>query len=111
MHLDQHTARSILHGLEKYGGLKIPNAYLLQCKGQLQLFLGHLRVRDKTSNLILISMSRLQLLVGSDTPFLHLKYPSYTKWIEHSWLTSIRQFVPRVNFILKVKRAWTQALQ
>jgi hypothetical protein len=106
LHLNQHTARSILYGPELYGGLNLPNAYLLQCSGQLKLLIGHLRSRDKTSNLIIISMSNIQILVGSNTPFFHLQYSKYGKWIEHSWLTSLWQFVSRVRFTLKIKRAW-----
>ncbi len=48
LHLNRHTARSILYGPELYGGLNLPNAYLLQSKGQILLLLGHLRAQDKT---------------------------------------------------------------
>lgn len=116
LHLNQHTARSILYGPVLYGpelngGLNLPNAYLLQCTGQLKLLIGHLRSWDKMSNFILISMSNIQLLVGSNTPFFHLQYSKYCKWIEHSWLTSLWQFISRVQFTLKIKRAWCPHLQ
>jgi hypothetical protein len=54
--MNRHTARSIIHGPEEYGGLNIPHAYFLQSNGQLGLLVGHLRARDKTGTLILISM-------------------------------------------------------
>lgn len=111
LHLNQHTTCSIVHGPEKIGGLNIPTIYFLQCNGQLQLLIGHLRAKDKTANLILISMSKLQLMVGSSTPFFHLKYPTYTKWIESSWLTSIWQWVTRAKFLLIIKRSWTPSIQ
>jgi hypothetical protein len=82
LHMNQHKARSIIYGPEKYGGLYLPNVYTLQCVGQLSLFVGHLHSQDKTATLILISMNTLQLLVGSLSPFLQLPYPNYAKWIE-----------------------------
>ena len=81
IHLNRNTARSIIHGPKEYGGLGIPHAYFLQSNGQLKLFIGHLRAQDKTAQLILISMSNLQLITGSSTPFLHLPYSQYSKWI------------------------------
>lgn len=56
-------------------------------------------------------MSKLQLLVGSDSPFLNLKFLLYAKWIEHSWLTSLWQCTSRTGFVLKIKRAWTSPLK
>lgn len=72
---------------------------------------SHLRAEDKVANLILISMSTLQLIVGSATLFFNLQFPKYRKWIEHLWLTSIWQCVYQVKFLLKIKRAWTPNLQ
>ncbi len=56
-------------------------------------------------------MSKLQLLVGSEKLFLHLKYPIYYTWIGQSWLSSIWQWVSRVNFKISVQRACTPKLQ
>ncbi len=111
LHLNRHTARSIVYGPEIYGGLNLPNAYVLQSIGQLNLFLGHLWAHDKTGKLIITSMGQLQLLTRSDIPFFHLPYQKYDKWIEHSWSTSLWQLVSRINFTIKVKRAWHQSLQ
>jgi hypothetical protein len=111
VHLNQHTARSIIHGPSEYGGLTIPHAYYLQSSGQLNLLISHLRAKDKTSYLIVISMSSLQLLTGSHIPFFHLPYTKYAKWIESSWLTSIWECVSRVKFTLIIRNSWVPVLQ
>ncbi len=111
LHFNRHTARSIIHGPELYGGLNLPTVYFLQCNGQLQLLVSHLCTQDKTANLILIFMSTLQLLVGSATLFFNLTFPKYAKWIEQSLLTFIWQCVSRVKFSLRIKQAWTPSLQ
>jgi hypothetical protein len=93
MRLNRHTARSIIHGPTKLGGLMIQDTYAEQGVGQLRMFLGHLRVGDQTGKIILTAMSYLQLLVGSEVLFLNLPYPKYSKWIGKSWLTSLWQFL------------------
>ncbi len=95
-----------IFGPRSYGGLELPNVYTSQCIGQLSLFLGHLRAQDKTGSLIHISMSYLQLTIGSRTPFLCKQYPSYAKWIDHNWLTSLWCFLHQIKFIVDVKREW-----
>lgn len=54
LHLNWHTARSIIYGPTEYGGIHIPHACFLKSLGQLKLFIGHLRAKDKTSHLIRI---------------------------------------------------------
>jgi hypothetical protein len=111
LHLNRHTGRSIRYGPDLYGGLSLPHAYLLQSLGQINLLLGHLRAKDKTSKLILISMSHLQLLVGSDSPFLHL--PFNKKREMDRTLTAdinIEPCVPK-KITVTVKRAWLPTLQ
>jgi hypothetical protein len=89
LHMNQHTARSIIHGPLELGGINLPHVYTYQSIGQLELLLGHLRAKDKTGDLIQISISNLQLIVGSTTSFFKLSFPKYTKWITQGWLTSI----------------------
>jgi hypothetical protein len=54
LHLNWHTARSIIYGPTEYGGIHIPHAGFLHSLGQLKLFIGHLRAKDKASHLIRI---------------------------------------------------------
>jgi hypothetical protein len=65
LHINQHTTHSIIHGPTEQGGIILPHVYTYQCIGQLELFLGHIRSLDKTSELIMISVSNLQIIKGS----------------------------------------------
>jgi hypothetical protein len=105
LHLDRHTARSIIHGPTEYGGINIPHAYFLQSLGQLNLLIGHIRAKDKTSHLIRISMSYLQLIVGSGVTFFNLPFSKYAKWVESSWLTSIWSCISQVKFTLQIRNS------
>jgi hypothetical protein len=110
LHVNRNTARSIVFGPLQYGGIALPHLYTIQ-RYQLNLFIGHLRKDDKTGQLIKISMSYIQLLVGSSISFLHLPFPKYTKWIESCWLTAIWQVLHRVKIKLTAKNQWLPMLQ
>jgi hypothetical protein len=71
LHINRHTARSIVFGGERYSGLALPNPFIIQGLDKPRLFLGHLRINDRTSQLIFIDMSYLQLLAGCGTLLLN----------------------------------------
>mmetsp|Transcript_21350 Transcript_21350/g.30549 ORF Transcript_21350/g.30549 Transcript_21350/m.30549 type:complete len:1538 (+) Transcript_21350:1841-6454(+) len=105
--LNRNTARAIIHGENRFGGLSMTHTYCEQGHGQTRLFLGHLRNRDHTGELILIAMSYLQIISGSTKLFLNLPFGKYSKWIEHTWLTSLWAFLIRVNLTVDIRKAWT----
>jgi hypothetical protein len=47
LHINRHTARSIICGPEQFGGLALPNLYVTKSIDKLKLFLGHLRIQDR----------------------------------------------------------------
>lgn len=106
MHLNRTTARSIVHGTTTYGGLGLQHLYLEQGLGQLKLFLGHLRARDKTSELLRISLGYLQQEIGLPTLAFNLRYPNFKGWIEPTWLTSLWEFLNFVGLTVSVADIW-----
>ena len=109
--INRNTARAIIHGPQKFGGIQLRHAYAEQGHGQLRLFLGHLRNRDHTGELIHVSLSFLQITVGSTRLCLNLPFKYYAKWVENSWLKSLWEFLDRTKFSLDLRRAWLPALQ
>jgi hypothetical protein len=109
--LNRHTARTIINGTSKYGGLSLPDFYTDQGIGQLRLLLGHMLAGDQTSILIVIEMSYLQLIVGAKTQFFNLPYSKYEKWMEKTWLTSVWQFVSMANLKLVIGKVTPQLEQ
>jgi hypothetical protein len=103
VHIKQNTARSIIFRLLKLGGLSLPNMFMSQCISSIKFFIGHLHWGEKTSSLIRISMSYLQIILCSDQSFLSLQYPKYNKWIEHGWLKSIWKALHRTKLKITVK--------
>lgn len=81
LHINHHTARSIVHGPIELGGLALPHIYTMQGVDKLNLLLGHLRLQDRTGQLIHADLSYLQLLSGSGTMVLNLNQAQYS-WVE-----------------------------
>jgi hypothetical protein len=104
--LNHHIARSIVYGSLTYGGLGIKNLYSIQSLGQLTLFVGHNRVQDKTSKLLRISLSYLQLAVGSTTSVLSLPSKTYVSWIDSCWLVSFWVFLSRLQIQVHLTQHW-----
>jgi hypothetical protein len=100
LNINRHTARSIIHGPEELGGLELPHLYTTQGMEKLRLFLGHLRLQDRTATLIHCDITILQLLSGVGSFILKQQYTSYT-WIESGW-----EFLTKVNFKLIYPRQW-----
>jgi hypothetical protein len=106
LHLNRHTARSIIHGPMLYGGMSLPSFYTLQGLHQLKFLLGHLRAQDKTSKLILIAHGFLQLTIGTTTNFMNLPFHRTHPLGISSWLTSVWRFMDRLKIKLDMAQAW-----
>jgi hypothetical protein len=88
MHVNHNTSRAIVHGPEELGSLNLPNMYVIQGVDKLKLFLGHLRIQDRTGQLLHIALGYLQLLSGTGSFTLNLDYEQF-RWVETGWLTSL----------------------
>lgn len=103
---NRHTARSIVFGPIKYGGLNIKSLYSVQSLGQLTLYVGHSRLQDKTSKLLQVSLSYLQLAVGSSTSVFQLPPSTYVNWIDACWLVSLWIFLHKVQLHVTTSTHW-----
>jgi hypothetical protein len=106
LHLNRHIARSIVFGPHLYGGMSLKSLYFIQSIGQLTLFKGHIRGRDKSNKLLRISLSYLQLAVGSITSVLQLDAVKYSAWMENTWLLSFWKFLSKINLKVQLQDQW-----
>jgi len=109
LHVNRHTAHSIIFGPEKFGGLALPNLYVTNNIDKLKLFLGHLRIRDRTGKLIDIDMTYIQLLSGSGTLFLNQDAQQF-RWLETGWLTSLWLFTSKHSLTFYYPNQWLPTL-
>jgi hypothetical protein len=109
LHVNRNTARSIIYGPESLGGLALPDIYTLQGSDYLQLFLGNLRIQDRTANLIHINLTYLQLLAGVGLFFLNPPFKNFL-WIESGWISSLWEFISQVGIQLVYPLQWLPSL-
>jgi hypothetical protein len=84
--------------------------YSVQSIGQLTLFVGHSRARDKTSTLLRISLLYLQLVVDSSTSVFSLSGSTYSSLVESYWLTSFWRFLSRVTLSVTMQQKWVPVI-
>jgi hypothetical protein len=105
LHINRHTARSIIFGPEKYGSLALPIFFITQGVDKLHLFLGHLRLQDRMGHLIHIDLTYLQLLSGYGSFLLNCPANDF-KWLEASWLSSLWSFTSSFSLWLVYPNQW-----
>lgn len=106
LHVNRNTARAIIHGPEDLGGLNLPNLYVIQGIDKLKLFLGHLRLQDRTGKLVHIDLCLLQLLSGSRTFCMNQDFKLF-QWVETGWLQSLWAFASATNLTFTYSLQWT----
>jgi hypothetical protein len=111
LHINRNTARSIVFGPTTLGGLGLPNMYTHPNITKLQLFLGHIRLEDKTGKLIMIGLSHMQLIVGTSTLFLNDDYEKHSRDIPDGWLNSVWAFSYKTKLSFQIKNHWTPVAQ
>jgi hypothetical protein len=108
--LNRHSPRAVLFSGPTYGGLSLPDLYDNQGFGQLSLFIRHLKLGDETGQLILSTLSHMQLSIGSSRPFLTTSFATYGKLIEPNWITSIWSYAKLTNTTIEVENQWLPTL-
>jgi len=109
-HLNRHTPRAILFAGPRFGGLNIPDTYTDLGYGHLQYLVGHIKLGDEVGRLLLSLITHTQLHVGSTTPFFQLQYPSYSTWIDQTWLTDCWKFLHRAKVTVEIESQWVPSL-
>jgi len=106
MHTNRNTSRAIVHGPEAFGGMALPHLHTIQGIDKLKLFLGHLRLKDRTAQLIHINLTCIELLTGTGDLFLNKEYSTYA-WVEAGWVTSLWDFTSKINLTFSYPLAWS----
>jgi hypothetical protein len=110
LNLNRHMPRAVLFVGPRYGGLSITKNYTDLGFGHFQYLVGHINLGDEVGQLLLSLITHTQLQVGSTTPFFQLQYPTYDKWIDHTWITDFWKFTHRAQIFVEIESHWTLEL-
>jgi hypothetical protein len=89
--VNRNTARNVVFGTCKYGGLGLDHLAAVQGFAQLQYFIGSLRAQDTTGDLYQMLLEYTQPEWGTSTPILEAEFARYEptvlnkNWIMECW--------------------------
>jgi len=89
--------------------MSLHHIYTLQGSAKLKLFLGHLRLQDRTGLLLHNDLTQLQLISGTGKLILNLPATDFP-WIETGWLTSLWAVITDLNFKISYPNQWIPTL-
>jgi hypothetical protein len=88
MGINRNTARTVVFGTRKYGGLGLDHLAAVQGFAQLQYLIGSLRTQETTGDLYQMLLEYTQLECGTDTPILEADFTMYKPTIlTKNWIT------------------------
>jgi len=74
---------------------------------QLQLLVGRLKLGDKSTDLIWIDVTYVQLWTGPLKSFFTLPCPNNAKWIDWNWIVSIWKHMSQIKITVDIEHMWT----
>ena len=109
MGYNRNTARAVIYGPEKMGGVGIKNLYVEQSIEQIKAFTQHTRMESPLGKTIQINLDWVQLIAGIQKPV--LEDTRTLHHIEGEWFTAIRDFLRSINGQIKQTTGWRPQLE
>jgi len=99
-------SRIIVYSPHRYGGLGIRSLYTESGIQKIELLLGHLRRRDKTSQILEVALGCIQQEIGLSTFILESDFTTYQCVVTDSWFKLLWEFLSKVNGQIHYPHAW-----
>ena len=101
--------RTVVFGLEKFGGMGWDNPYSVTILEKVKIILGSIRRQDTVGQLLQIQLTWLQLVTGSRTPV--LEHDAQLSYLPKSWLQHRHRLLSINNIQLKIEGQCTPRAQ
>ena len=108
MNLPSTLARELVHGPIRFGGLEITNIYTAACTNRIKMFIGHLRKKDTTGDILQISLGCCQQEVGIGPNLLQQNFTKYGWILQHCWIRELWRSLHKVNGEIEIEDDWDQ---
>jgi hypothetical protein len=107
MGIHRKTARDVVFGTTKYGGLGLAHLAAVQGYGQLQYLPGHLRSEYTAGTLYRILMEFTQLEDGMEEEILRFDFDKYVKnMLTPNWITECWRFLKKCDATIGTTGTW-----
>ena len=109
MGYNRNTARAVIYGPERMGGVGIKNLYVEQSIEQIKALTQHTRLQSPLGKTMQINLDWVQLIAGIQSPVLEETKPLHH--IEGEWFIAIRDFLRSVKGQIKQTTGWRPQLE
>jgi folate-dependent tRNA-U54 methylase TrmFO/GidA len=107
MGIHRNTARTVVLGTIKYGGLGLDHLAAVQGFAQLQYLIGSLRTQDNTGDLYQMLSEYTQLECGTDAPILEADFTTYEPTIlTKNWITECWRYLSLCKSTVAITGIW-----
>jgi hypothetical protein len=107
MGINRNTARTVVFGTSKYGGLGLDHLSAVQGFAQLQYLIGSLRTQDTTGDLYQMLLEYTQLECGTDTTILEADFTMYEPAIlAKNWITECWRYMSLCKSTVAITGIW-----
>jgi hypothetical protein len=107
MGINRNTARTVVFGTSKYGGLGLDHVAAVQGFVQLQYLIGSLSTQDTTGDLYQMLLEYTLLECGTDTPILEAYFTTYEQTIlTKNWITECWRYLSLCKTTVAITGLW-----
>jgi hypothetical protein len=107
MGVNRNTARTVVFGTSKYGGLGLDHLAAVQGCAQLQYLIGILRTQDTMGDLYQMLLECTQLECSTDTPILEAEFTRYEPTIlTKNWITECWRYLSLCKSTVMITGLW-----
>jgi hypothetical protein len=105
--INRNTARSVVFGTSKYGGLDLDHLAAVQGFGQLHYIIGRLGMQETTGDLYQMLLEYTQLECGTATLILEANFDRYEHAIlTKNWITECWRYLALCNTSITISGRW-----
>jgi hypothetical protein len=105
--VNRNTARTVVFGTTKYGGIGLDHLTTLQGFAQLQYLIRSLRTQDTMGDLYQMLLEYTQLECGTDTPILEAEFTRYEPTIlTKNWITACWRYLSLCKSTVGITGPW-----
>ena len=109
MGYNRNTARAVVYGPAKHGGIGIKHLYAEQSIAQITALIQHTRLCSPLGRTICINLDWVQIIAGIQRPVLEDTQP--IQHMEGKWFKSIREFLHKTACTIRIDGLWTPRVQ
>ena len=102
MSIQEHFSKTIMEASDQYMGLNIQHLYDVMGLEKIKFFLMHVRRKDVTGKLMIMSLKYSQLECGSGNIILNMNFGKWEKLVTWTWVVSLWEYIDKGGITMDI---------